>query len=152
MTPTRHKQHRAASESAHWSFGRPRWEPSRAEAPTIGEGIALQRLHSWQLCITNPISNGMPLPLFAFHRPQRLQVPDMAVMFFDQRCPPPIRPVVCLTELVCGVPGRSEQSLERKRATRSPGRSFQLTSFNLWCGEGDLNPHEIAPASTSSAF
>ncbi len=21
-----------------------------------------------------------------------------------------------------------------------------------WCGEGDLNPHEIAPASTSSAF
>jgi hypothetical protein len=20
----------------------------------------------------------------------------------------------------------------------------------LWCGEGDLNPHEIAPASTSS--
>jgi hypothetical protein len=21
---------------------------------------------------------------------------------------------------------------------------------NLWCGEGDLNPHEIAPASTSS--
>ena len=23
-------------------------------------------------------------------------------------------------------------------------------SFKLWCGEGDLNPHEIAPASTSS--
>ena len=22
--------------------------------------------------------------------------------------------------------------------------------LNLWCGEGDLNPHEIAPASTSS--
>src|SRR5215467_8310789 len=22
----------------------------------------------------------------------------------------------------------------------------------MWCGEGDLNPHEIAPASTSSAF
>ena len=22
--------------------------------------------------------------------------------------------------------------------------------FNIWCGEGDLNPHEIAPASTSS--
>ena len=22
----------------------------------------------------------------------------------------------------------------------------------MWCGEGDLNPHEIAPASTSSGF
>ena len=22
----------------------------------------------------------------------------------------------------------------------------------IWCGEGDLNPHEIAPASTSSKF
>jgi len=22
--------------------------------------------------------------------------------------------------------------------------------FKMWCGEGDLNPHEIAPASTSS--
>ena len=22
--------------------------------------------------------------------------------------------------------------------------------FKIWCGEGDLNPHEIAPASTSS--
>jgi len=22
----------------------------------------------------------------------------------------------------------------------------------MWCGEGDLNPHEIAPASTSSKF
>jgi hypothetical protein len=22
----------------------------------------------------------------------------------------------------------------------------------LWCGEGDLNPHQIAPASTSSKF
>jgi hypothetical protein len=22
----------------------------------------------------------------------------------------------------------------------------------IWCGEGDLNPHEIAPASTSSGF
>jgi hypothetical protein len=21
-----------------------------------------------------------------------------------------------------------------------------------WCGEGDLNPHELAPASTSSKF
>ena len=25
-----------------------------------------------------------------------------------------------------------------------------LTDLESWCGEGDLNPHEIAPASTSS--
>src|SRR6185312_7666254 len=24
--------------------------------------------------------------------------------------------------------------------------------LKLWCGEGDLNPHEIAPASTSSGY
>ena len=25
-----------------------------------------------------------------------------------------------------------------------------IRRFLIWCGEGDLNPHEIAPASTSS--
>ena len=25
-----------------------------------------------------------------------------------------------------------------------------LQRLLIWCGEGDLNPHEIAPASTSS--
>jgi len=25
-----------------------------------------------------------------------------------------------------------------------------VNSFKMWCGEGDLNPHEIAPASTST--
>jgi peptidoglycan LD-endopeptidase LytH len=30
------------------------------------------------------------------------------------------------------------------------GRPETSGLFRLWCGEGDLNPHEIAPASTSS--
>jgi hypothetical protein len=28
--------------------------------------------------------------------------------------------------------------------------SHTLLFLNLWCGEGDLNPHEITPASTST--
>ena len=31
---------------------------------------------------------------------------------------------------------------------RAPSKTGN--SFKIWCGEGDLNPHEIAPASTSS--
>jgi len=30
------------------------------------------------------------------------------------------------------------------------GVKVGLSLFKIWCGEGDLNPHEIAPASTSS--
>jgi hypothetical protein len=28
--------------------------------------------------------------------------------------------------------------------------NFRKSMILKWCGEGDLNPHEIAPASTSS--
>jgi hypothetical protein len=34
------------------------------------------------------------------------------------------------------------------RARHFPGNGNN--SFKMWCGDGDLNPHEIAPASTSS--
>ena len=41
------------------------------------------------------------------------------------------------------VPGKEEQ---RPTLAGSPLSAL----FRIWCGEGDLNPHEIAPASTSS--
>ena len=34
---------------------------------------------------------------------------------------------------------------EERRGPRFAG----ITALNLWCGEGDLNPHELSPASTS---
>ena len=33
---------------------------------------------------------------------------------------------------------------------KNGGRKLMTTTGIIWCGEGDLNPHEIAPASTSS--
>src|ERR1017187_3577797 len=45
--------------------------------------------------------------------------------------------------------GRYRRS--HKKVTRKNGaRKLMKTRTKNWCGEGDLNPHEIAPASTSS--
>jgi predicted transcriptional regulator len=33
---------------------------------------------------------------------------------------------------------------------KTEGRKLMTPKEIMWCGEGDLNPHEIAPASTSS--
>ena len=41
-------------------------------------------------------------------------------------------------------------SQSQKSHTKKPGRKLMKTKEIFWCGEGDLNPHEIAPASTSS--
>jgi len=48
-------------------------------------------------------------------------------------------------------PKRSGASI-RSKNTNHQLNKVQLVigkSFKIWCGEGDLNPHEIAPASTS---
>ena len=40
---------------------------------------------------------------------------------------------------------------DRRRTKNDKSRCINVIQrLLIWCGEGDLNPHEIAPASTSS--
>ena len=45
---------------------------------------------------------------------------------------------------------RPLQTQSHASHTRKWGRKLMTTKEIFWCGEGDLNPHEIAPASTST--
>jgi hypothetical protein len=42
---------------------------------------------------------------------------------------------------------RTAETSPRNNKSRSIN---MIQRLKIWCGEGDLNPHEIAPASTSS--
>ena len=46
--------------------------------------------------------------------------------------------------------GANQHKVQRKNGRSSSEWPLPAKSFKMWCGEGDLNPHEIAPASTSN--
>jgi hypothetical protein len=56
----------------------------RRDLPRSCEFEPFQRFHAWQLGIVQPMSNGVPVPLFTLHRQQCFQVTHVAAIFFHR--------------------------------------------------------------------